>query len=254
MYYAKNFGDAINPLLIGKLSNLKVLFVNPKYYHYEHLLAIGSILQTANSNSIVWGTGMISEYAICVQKPKKIYAVRGPKTRELLLKQNIPCPEVYGDPALLMPKIYHPKIEKKYKLGIIPHYIDQDAEWLKSIVQPEILIINIHRDDLLGFIDEILSCEKIASSSLHGLITADAYGIPSTWIKFSNNVIGGNFKFLDYFMSVKRIDTEPLIINESTTVENIYNQFYDYAIDIDLDQLLLAAPFPVHLTTITNHD
>jgi pyruvyltransferase len=245
MYYDKNFGDAINPLLVKALSGLQPLRVNPKYYQFDHIFAIGSILQTANSHTVIWGAGLISEDAICKETPKKICAVRGPKTRELLLKQNIDCPEIYGDPALLMPKIYNPNIEKKYKLGIIPHYIDQDVEWLKSINSSDVLVINILRDDPLEFIDELLSCEKVASSSLHGLIAADAYGIPSTWIKFSENIFGGDFKFIDYFLSVKRNDKNAFIIDTSTTIEDISLQFYEYKIEIDLNLLIQSAPFPI---------
>lgn len=249
MYYRKNFGDAINPLLIESLSGKKTLRISPEYYKKPHIFAIGSILQLANKHTIIWGSGLISKDTMPLERPKRVCAVRGPKTRELLLKNEIDCPEIYGDPALLLPKIYNPTIEKKYKLGIVPHYVDNDAKWLQSVNDPEVLIINPHRDNPLEFINELLSCEKIAASSLHGLITADAYKIPSTWIKFSDKIIGEGFKYLDYFLSVNRDDKEPLIILANTTIANIQKQFKEYKIEIDLDLLLNSAPFELSNAT-----
>ena len=90
-------------------------------------------------NSIIWGTGCIDKGMIG-EKPSKVYAVRGPLTREELLKKGIECPEVYGDPALLYPMIYNPKVEKKYKWGIIPHYIEfesaRDRKVIKNLEKP----------------------------------------------------------------------------------------------------------------------
>lgn len=241
----QNFGDSLNPILLNILTGKKVEWVK-SYSPKEHYITIGSILETATKDTIVWGSGFISEHKHCFEKPKKVCAVRGPKSREILINDDIECPKVYGDPALLLPKIYSPSINKKYKLGIIAHFIDKDNEWLKNLKQDhEITIIDIQNPDIFTFIDEVLSCEKIASSSLHGIIVADAYNIPSLWVEFSDKVIGNGFKFLDYFLSVKRKDTKPLIINKKTSIEDINKHFYNYKIDIDLDKLLDAAPFKI---------
>lgn len=238
-----NFGDILNPLFIQKLSDKKAIWINPDLYHYKNYLIIGSILDRANSNSVIWGAGFISKEAKCSEKPSKVCAVRGPLTRKKLLESGIECPEVYGDPALLLPTFYKPKSTKKYKLGIIAHYIDRHHSWLEQINDPEILILDIQSANPYDFVDQVYSCEKIASSSLHGLIVADAYAIPSLWLEFSDNVVGKGFKFLDYFASVKRQDTDPYIINEDTSIDELMNSFSTYRIDIDLSKLLTACPF-----------
>lgn len=241
----QNFGDSLNPILLRTLTGKPVKWV--KFYTPEpHYISIGSILETATKDTVVWGSGFISEEKHCFEKPQKICAVRGPKSREILINDGIECPEIYGDPALLLPKIYSPVIQKKYKLGIIPHFIDKDNAWLQSIKQnSDVKFIDIQNPNIFEVIDEILSCEKIASSSLHGIIVADAYHIPSLWIEFSDKVMGKGFKFLDYFLSVNRKDTKPLLINEKVTVEEIENHFYKYSIEININKLLEAAPFKI---------
>ncbi len=67
---------------------------------------------------------------------------------------------------------------------------------LKSKYKDDIWVIDI-QGNWENVIDDINRCEFIASSSLHGIITADSYNIPSLWIKMSDKITGGNFKFQD---------------------------------------------------------
>lgn len=245
-YYSRvvNFGDILNVYLVEKLSKKKVLARNPSSFIGKHYLVIGSVLNQATKNSVIWGTGHMFDNASLKEKPKKVCAVRGPRTRALLLKNDIACPEIYGDPALLLPKLYNPTIEKKYKLGLIPHYADKQNPWIKSVaVSEQVKIIDIQNGDVESFVDEVLECEHIISSSLHGVIVADAYKIPSMWVELSKKVAGNGFKFLDYFESVKRVPAEGKLEFESAEIDEILAQFNDYTIDIDLELLLKSCPF-----------
>lgn len=169
-----------------------------------------------------------------------IIAVRGKETRDKFIKLGIECPEVYGDAALLFPKVYNPIYEKKYKLGIIPHYIDKQIGCISKLTENrnDIKVIDIQNISYLEFIDDILSCELIASSSLHGMIAADAYNVPSLWLEFSKNVIGEGFKFRDYFSSVGRSDKFPIQVTDTTSVQEILDGFKEYKIEFDSDGLM----------------
>jgi pyruvyltransferase len=245
--HRNNFGDILNPIIATAYSSKQIRKISKWRHRFsDHYFAIGSILQRSTSKTIVWGSGLISEDALCKEPPGRICAVRGPLTRQQLIRQGIDCPEVYGDPALLLPLIYKPTaIGKKYKLGIIPHYKDKSHNWLNIITlnNPGIKIIDVQARDPLRVVDEIAGCERIVSSSLHGIIVGDAYGIPSIWIKLSDRPIGKGFKYRDYFASVGRVDRDPLIINDGTTLEEILNSFHDYRINIDLNKLINSCPF-----------
>lgn len=244
-----NFGDELNYYLAKGLSN-KPLFnlSNILIRREENLMAIGSIVEShTNKHSIIWGSGaMFGGEKKIPAKPKKILAVRGPLTREYLLSQGIDCPEVYGDPALLLPLIYKPQTTKKYTLGIIPHYVDYESEYLNEIKHDtEVKIINFQNyNNWQHIIDEISECEFIASSSLHGLIVSDAYGIPNVWIKLSDNISGGMFKFHDYFSAVGRELVAPIVISSSVKKEHLlmYKEKYS-PITFDADKLLNVCPF-----------
>lgn len=245
--HRNNFGDILTPYIISKLTNKKIKRISSKLFpFYHHYFVIGSILQKSKKTTSIWGSGFISEEAHCKQKPKKVYAVRGPKTRAKLIEAGIDCPKVYGDPALLMPELYQPNeaSTKKYKLGIIPHYVDKKHPWLNQFKdRNDIKIIDVQQKNPLNVIDDMLECERIISSSLHGIIVADSYQIPSLWISFSNKVLGKGFKFLDYFESVGRQDKKPQIIRDTTAIEELIKSFTDYQINIDLEQLKQVCPF-----------
>jgi pyruvyltransferase len=241
-----NFGDLLNKDLIYQMTGfVPELVPANQTLEKDNYLIIGSTLQYCDSNSIIWGAGLLSNEEKIQVKPKKILAVRGPLTREELIKQDINCPEIYGDPALLLPKYYNPKIEKKYKLGVIPHWgdvIKYNNDYLNLKNDPEVCFI---APDLTTyeFIDSILSCEKIISSSLHGIICADAYGISSVQVSFGNPIY--QFKFDDYYLSVGKELKVPYMIQKEDTKEKILNSFifYEKEIKIDLNKLMGVCPF-----------
>lgn len=197
-----NLGDELAPYILEKFCGQNLEKVNPG--RNEHaLFSVGSILSDACfKTQTIWGSGLIAAQA----RPKvmpNILAVRGPLTaRVLQIDGKVPL----GDPALLLPDIFQPQrsTEKKIKLGIIPHYIDQKDFVSRFVSQGEksYIILNIASDKVEEFISRVVECDFIVSSSLHGVIIAQAYNIPAVWVEFSDKVIGSGFKFFDYFHSV----------------------------------------------------
>lgn len=238
-----NWGDAINPILVGFLSGKKVKLQQSR--GCDRYLAIGSVLSMADNRTEVWGSGFRDHTERLELKPKKVHAVRGPLTRGILLESGIDCPEIFGDPALLLPFFYNPKIVKKYRIGIIPHYIDKDHPWIiEQMKSPDVLIIDV-QGDIFEFVRMVNSCRVIVSSSLHGLICADSYNIPNVWIKLSNNTdaIGGDFKFHDYFLSVNNCIPQCIKVSNKTQIAEIISSTAVNLKDIDLKKLVLSCPF-----------
>ena len=241
-----NWGDALNPVLIGALSRRRVVNARETLVvgQLPTFAVIGSILHAVAGRHVeVWGAGFLYKGAQMRVKPRKVWAVRGPLTRQELLKQGIDCPDVYGDPALLFPRFYTPATEKRYKLGVIPHFKDKGIACVAKLGRdPDVLII-----DILGsvreVVDQINSCECIASSSLHGLIAADAYGVPAVWIELSDRVEGNGFKFHDYYKSIGHQQVMPIRVSNETTARTLMRSIPRYDVDIDLDRLLAACPF-----------
>ncbi|MDO5614597.1 MAG: polysaccharide pyruvyl transferase family protein [Cruoricaptor ignavus] len=252
--FFKNWGDDISTV-IAQLINPSVRIIPSKYsfniFRKKEFLSVGSIITwLTKPNTIIWGSGVqFPEDNIIYKgkeiKPLKVLAVRGPLTRDYLLKKNIDCPEIYGDPALLFPKYYKPNVEKKYKLGIIPHFKDKNSKVVKQILEDE----NIHFIDIQNvtdwrtFINEVASCEAVLSSSLHGIIVCDSYNVPNAWVEFDRKNLK-RFTFNDYFMSVNKGMQEPKNLPETPTLEQLIKLTEDWkAPEIDLSPLLSVCPF-----------
>lgn len=241
-----NWGDALNPVLVRMLAGKPVKLTQAHYC--DQYLAIGSILGNAHSRTTVWGSGFIRDGEMVPQEPKAIHAVRGPLTRAALIGAGIDCPEVYGDPALLLPLFYDPETPKLYEIGIIPHYVDKSNPWILAQSNlPGVHIIDVE-GDTWEFIRTVKACRIILSSSLHGLICADAYGVPNAWIKLSNGVVGGDFKFRDYRLSIGGCEPVPIDVRTSTRLASVAKLAGIHPIHVDLRRLLTACPFlSIHL-------
>lgn len=246
-----NWGDDINlilpRLIAGKPSIPYKYSPLAKLGKRKNIIAIGSVLTwLTNEESIIWGSGVINPERRLPAKPKKVLAVRGPLTREYLLDQGVSCPNVFGDPALLLPKFYQPKVEKKYTLGIIPHLTHQDHPALNNFKSdPSVLIIDIvNYGKWSDFVDKVLSCEYIVSSSLHGLILADAYNLPNKWIGFFEMNEIKRFKYRDYYQSVGKEIEYPFVLDESTTKNMLLEEAKEWKPNnLDLEPLNSCCPF-----------
>ena len=219
----------------------------------EKVMVTGSILNNDVKNAIVWGCGLAYSTDTVPEK-KAILAVRGKLTGEILKRQKTPFDEVYGDPALLLPRLYDKPVHRLWKLGILPHYVDAKTVHDKinkgnhALAACGIKILDIN-SDVETVIDEIRSCERILSSSLHGIIAAHAYGVPCEWVKFSDQIGGDDFKYHDYFSSIncdKKLFID--LREEKLTKDNMiawanFSNFLAPKIDNDLDALWNCCPF-----------
>jgi hypothetical protein len=223
LYYYKypNIGDILNEILISRLFHIDIQM---EHYCNADMMAIGSILDRLSedwkawgeeaelrknadcSKPIhIWGTGMIYHYDCPAPfiRPVKIHALRGDLSRQQVEKATgHKCNCVLADPGLLAPLLLNDIPEKKYDVGIIPHYVDADAavfQKMKNEYQNSI-IIDVKADPM-EVLTTMAKCRLIISTSLHGLIIADSFGIPNLWCECSDKILGAGFKYRDYYSS-----------------------------------------------------
>lgn len=252
----RNWGDDLNYYFLKELTGRPIVFYHnfrlAKWLRLKNYLCIGTLLDAvnySNAETIVWGSGVSGQERTFIH-PERIKAVRGVKTKDFCDRYKVKCPNVFGDPALLLPLVYKSSVKKKYRLGIIPHVIDQKhpvISELKEKYSKDVLIIDLaNYKKWTDVIDQICSCEQILSSSLHGLIVSDAYHVPNCWIELSGNISGGHFKFFDYASSVERKFVSPIKIN---SVESLFSLKVDNASSDKISELqknlISSCPFKI---------
>lgn len=234
-----NFGDELSKFITESLLNKKKykLVCNQRNKDIN-IICIGSYIHTAKNNYYIFGSGVRTPNSI-KNKKLNIYALRGPLSKRILESNGIKCPSVYGDPALLLPLFYRPKIlpHLKDKIGIIPNF-RQYQKIRKEVVHTEKYFLISPIDKWENVINSIFSCKAIISSSLHGLICADAYKKPNLWLN-QYPLNEGDFKFKDYFLSQGR---EYISLKSLSNIKDMEKMFYKGGNKINL--LLLKKNFP----------
>jgi pyruvyltransferase len=220
----------------GRLTDIVDFFKERLVKHY--IVSVGSIIQFGYSRkAIVWGSGILSRGDKLQQATFR--AVRGRHTQKRISELGMTAPEAIGDPAILLPYIYKPSMVKRYKLGVVPHIIH--FEKFVHYMNDDIRIIDFRNENIEIVISELLECEMILSSSLHGVIVPHAYGIPSLWCECPSLPLkGDNVKFLDYFSAVGIEDYEPM--NMESVLYNIDNQGVKFAMGYFNSMALQALP------------
>lgn len=221
----KNVGDNISPRIIEFVAKKYNIDLNKYVSNTKHLYAVGSIITAGAQDCTVWGSGLLNTSILnrLNKRSLDIRAVRGPLTRVILIDRGFSVPEIYGDPAILTPLFYNPSVEKKYKVSLVTHMNENKEKLPENVHQ-----INIVTDDYKAFIDEIKASELLISSSLHGIIFAESYGVPAVMLKPNKDL----FKYFDYYYSTGRytfpiadtiqeaLSTKPLDIPDFANLQN----------------------------------
>ena len=249
----KNFGDELSFHFVLRLVQraLGPAFSLPRCAglacRRRRLLAVGSILHESRPGDVVWGSGINGKVGSRGYDFSGIdfRAVRGPLTRELVVRNGGACPAVYGDPALLLPRLF-------------PELVDeaQDADAGPGTGRPVYLpnlndaALTDRRDiQALGFdlveptspwtdvARAIRSAPLVVGSSLHGIVLADALGRAC---RPTLSLFEAPLKFEDYFLSTGRDHVNyPRTLREALDLGPLPEPV------IDLDSLLEAFPLDI---------
>lgn len=189
-----NVGDDLTPYLVKGLFNQNCILSrkSPKW------LLTGSILHYAGSGDTLAGCGSFKDSPCKNDLSLDIRFVRGPLTAKHLKRTDL----LYGDAGMLMPLVYNPIVEKKYNWGIVVHFMD-NLKIPDNI--PNTLLLSPRLDPKM-FINQMLQCKYIMSSSLHGIILAEAYGIPACRLAagVNSHIIDFDFRNADYYEGTNR--------------------------------------------------
>jgi hypothetical protein len=201
-----NLGDALSAVTVSVLTGLPIEHRNFDNAS-ERLVSVGTIgHQQKNGTVHIWGTGFRDPgnpphkefYSPPPDTHLRIHAVRGPLSGRILRRAGVEVPEIYGDPVWFLPKFATPSVEKRWELGIVVHISELVAHRSDAPVKPDlrryhippsllsqICIINTYTAPtaraLMERVDDIRACRRIASTSFHGLVIAETFGIPCVW-------------------------------------------------------------------------
>ncbi|WP_051378918.1 polysaccharide pyruvyl transferase family protein [Derxia gummosa] len=209
-----NFGDIASMEIVQRISGVRP---RPPRAGERKLVSIGSVLHTARDGDIVWGTGVKGTKQSFEKKVRElsVHAVRGPLTVDFLRRSNIDTSRIREvfDPGCLIPVLYKDEIAairaelagQSRGVRIVPHYRDdllmrrEHFAWANRFVSVD--------GSPLDMIRGLLGADLVISSSLHGVIFAEALGIPAVWLASAGGEDG--FKFHDYYYGTGRYHVKP---------------------------------------------
>lgn len=216
-----NFGDWIGPWLYRARTGRDPVFRVPSARNVTTtLVTVGSISELLHEDCVVWGAGILSR-SPPVHRPHRTLAVRGPLTRARYLNLGYACPDVYGDPAILLPRYLDGAGRAHGPLAVVPNFKHlEEAERLLG-GRPDVVVIDVRRP-VEEVVAELTSFEHVAASSLHGLVVAHAYGIPAVHVDFESRIDGDGVKFEDYYRSGGVDDVpSPVRVTAGTTTAEL---------------------------------
>jgi pyruvyltransferase len=191
-----NFGDLVGPWVVAELLRRRGLDPD-RAVRPARLVAVGSILHLAQNDDVVWGAGLNGKALALAPGVQRldVRAVRGPRTRELLLEAGHDVPEVYGDPGALVGVLWdRPTTARTRDLTVIPNL--NDARGHPS--HPALVSPRTSLEKIIGI---IASSRFVTGSSLHAIVIAESFGIPARLIRSAAEPA---FKYEDYYRGTGR--------------------------------------------------
>jgi hypothetical protein len=247
-----NFGDELTHQIIKSLFDKRCTWSPPEECE---MAGAGSIIEVLlkhkkQNKPTLWGSGFIKEDDFDISEDDfDIVALRGKLSLERtsgIDKKTI----TLGDPGLLADCLLKSTPRKKYRLGIVPHYVDLNSSIVKKLSdQKNVKVISPLRPPK-EVVRDIAASECIVSSSLHGLIAADSMGTPNAHIKLSDGLTGGFYKFQDYYSVFAEPSRHILLRPADVTgksaviIEEKVKELYKKPLDIEVIKQDLIKSFP----------
>ena len=248
-----NVGDALNRCIYKKCFDIDVSYADSWRSDYA---GIGSILdhflfQTRDifrvfknisyikKPVILMSCGFGRESEFYFQKPRffkrmkfkrkiQVLSLRGKLSADqiAMIDKKIDLSNiVLGDMGLLASYLLENREEKKYDLGICPHYADADDPVFQKIHDdnPNSIILNT-MENPIDFVKKISQCRAVISTGLHPLIIADSLGIPNLWCRISEKTTTRH-KYYDYY-SVFSVKPQPVnLFEEEISTEKVISNY-----------------------------
>lgn len=205
-----NFGDRIAQDIVAAVSGRAVIWASPADCD---IFAVGSLFKwiragvqagESGRRPWVWGSGIMGPLRVDFGKKIRVAAVRGPVTAALL---NLSGRVALGDPGLLISDVVPRPAPGEGIVGIVAHHSMSlhSLAGLRVGGGRRVRLIDVKNADHLQVVRDIAACDFVLSSSLHGLIVADAYGIPNCWLDPRGIHRNAELKFHDYALAVDRL-------------------------------------------------
>lgn len=256
-----NFGDLLGPLVVELVLESVApgtrLDVTPE----RRVVSVGSVMHFARPRDVVWGTGIngkVTNARVHGERKLDVRAVRGPLSAAYMTSRGIEVPEVYGDPAMLLPMLMpelgrwarHPVTDVLVAPNLNdlraprPAPAEDDAErpdepsapepspWAVDAEAGQRLLVPT--DPVRTVLRTIAQSRFVVGSSLHAVVIADALGIPARFVASANESV---FKYRDYLAGTGR----PLTRIARSVAEALELGPHEPPV-IDLERLLAAFP------------
>jgi hypothetical protein len=188
-----NFGDALTPWLLPRYGILPVHRTASR----ARLVGVGSVLEflPREFDGAIWGSGLIRGESYPLPRAR-VLAVRGELTRALI---GADSRAALGDPGLLVSRwLRRPR--RRWDVALVPHGHHRSHTAFLAMAasaQRSVLVVDVHQG-AASAVRQIAAADVVITTSLHGLVTADSFGIPAVWTTLEPPLDGGDFKFRDY--------------------------------------------------------